>query len=379
MYKGKKQVQVNKLKDKMVLSETIYDEEGKILYSKGLKLNETRIQRIQDLNLAAIFIESDEVQGPVKKEGAGKPQQINEEANPSERELKKEELIQETKAEATSIVQEAFSKVLSDGSVKSEKIKLIVEKIIDMILSDQNLVLNLSSLNAMDDYLLSHSVNVCVLSLMTGVVLGFNQVKLMKLGSGALIHDIGKILVPQDILKLPRKLTQEEFDEVKQHTVYGHKILRDSFKYDEETATIALSHHERVDGSGYPHGLNQHQIPIFAKIVAITDVFDAITSKRVYCDEISFTEAISYLIREGRGVFDEEVLKKFITIIGHYPMGMQVILSTGETAIVTRPKPSVPVVKVIRDKNHHPLNNYYEIDLQKNPTVTILDVIFKAL
>lgn len=379
MYKGKKEIEINKLKDQMVLSETIYDEEGKILYSTGLKLNEKRIQRISRLDLTSIYIESNERDPSQLKEGLGLSRRIEEKPTKSEQEAKKECLIRETKEEAAVIVQEAFSKVMNDGSVKSDKIKKIVERILNMILDDPRLVLNLSSLNTMDDYLLSHSINVCVLSLMTGVVLGFNQMRLMKLGSGALIHDIGKILVSQEILNLPRALTVEEFEEVKQHTVYGYKILKDSFKYDDEAAGIALSHHERVDGSGYPHGLNKNQIPIFAKIVAIIDVFDAITSDRIYAKGVSFDEGIVYLIKEGRGVFDEDILKKFITIVGHYPLGMHVKLSTGDVAIVTKSKQSLPLVKVIKDKNNQVLQNYYEIDLQKNPGVTVIDVIFKVL
>lgn len=379
MSKGKREVPIQKLRDKMVLAEPIYDEEGKILYSKGLKLNDKRIQRISKLTLTSIYIEADGGDNTPSREVAPPPRAKVDVASKAERQAKKEKIIGETKAEAAEIVEAAFERVLKDGSVKSDKIKKIVETIIDMILNDPQLVLNLSNLNAMDDYLLSHSVNVCILSLMTGVVLGFNQTKLMKLGSGALIHDIGKILVPQDILKLPRKLTPEEFDLIKQHTVYGHKILKDSFKYDEATAAIALSHHERTDGAGYPQGLNQHQIPIFAKIVAVTDVFDALTTKRVYSDGVNFYDGVAYLIKEGRGHFDEDILKKFITIIGHYPLGMHVKLSTGETATVIKMRSALPVVKVVKDKSNRLLTNYYEIDLQKNPSVNIIDVFFKAL
>lgn len=379
MTNNRRQVPIDQLKERMVLAEPIYDEEGKILYSKGLRLNGNRIQRIKKLNKHDVLIEVEEILPYNTNAIIKTSNKINEDEVVDKQAQMKQILIEETKAEAVEIVEEAFEKVLKDGSVKSEKIKMIVDKIIEIILSDSKLVLNLSSLNAMDNYLLSHSVNVCVLSLMTGVVLGFNQAKLLKLGSGALIHDIGKILVDQDILNAPRKLTDQEFSLVKQHTSYGYKILKDSFKYDEETACIALSHHERMDGSGYPNKLNRTQIPMFAKIVGIVDVFDAMTTDKVYSDGATYYEGISHLVSEGRKSFDEDILKKFIMVIGHYPLGTHVRLSTGDLGLVTKLHPFMPVVKVIEDKNGQPLSNYYEIDLHKNPSVSIIDVIFKAL
>lgn len=379
MNKSRKQVQVQKLKEHMILGETIYDEEGKTLYTKGLKLNAKRIQRILNLNLSFIYIETENVAFGVGKTPRTNAKTLEENLIKDKQEAQKIKLIEATKAEAFEIAQNAFSKVLNDGSANSEQIKMIVEKIIEMILRDEQLVLNLSTLNAMDDYLLSHSVNVCILSIMTGIAMNLNQMQLLQLGSGALIHDIGKILVPQDLLKVPRALTLDEFEAIKQHTFYGYKILKDSFKYEDDVAAIALSHHERMDGSGYPQGLSQNQIPLFAKIIAIIDVFDAVTSDRVYCKSINYYDGIQLLIKEGPGFFDEEILKIFIIIIGHYSLGMHVKLSTGETGVVIKTRSSMPVVKIILDSNDQEEKDYYEIDLFKNKSVTIVDIILKVL
>ncbi len=367
---NKRQIEAKYLAEDMILAETIHDVDGKVLFSEGLKLNRKRIDRIQLLDKKVFFIEErtygESTVRPEVKETVG----IFEERAA----LRKSVILNETRNEASDIVRELLDEVLDDHSLKADKIKKIVERIINVVLMDDRVVLNLSNLSAIDDYLLSHSVNVCVLSLVTGIYSGLTQNKLMQLGTGALIHDIGKMLIPQDIYQKPGKLSESEFIEMQNHTIYGHKILKDTLKFEADTANIALYHHERMDGQGYPLQLTKHDIPIFAKIVAVADVFDAITSVRIYCDKISYYKGVEYIIEHADTQFDSEIVKKFITMIGYYPMGLFIKLNTGDIGQVMTKNKLCPIVRVTVDANGDKLLNYYEIDLYKNPGISIIDI-----
>lgn len=366
---NKSRMEVKLLQSGMILAEPIYDIDGKTLFSEGLKLNEKRIERIQLLELKTVEIEI--VEKMVKTKTVN---ESSKKYNVKSAEKRKQVILEETREEALRIVDETLNQVLSGISIKAEKVKLVVERMIDAILMNEQIIFNLSNLSSIDNYMLSHSVNVCVLSLVLGILLGFSHLKLVELGSGALIHDIGKILVPQDILLKPTKLTSDEYDIVKKHTIYGYRILRDNVKVSEASASIALSHHERMDGLGYPNAIKQHEIPIYAKIVAIVDVFDALTSNRAYADKMSYSYAIDYIIKNAGTQFDSEIVRKFVTIIGYYPFGMRVKLSSGDHGHVISYNKVNPVVKVTIDLNGNQLKEYYEIDLYKNPTITIIDI-----
>lgn len=371
---SKRTVASKKLRDGMVLAEPIYDIDGKMLFSEGLRLNAKRIERIMRLELMSVMVEESVYDEPMVNDDMVLETQSVRTILEEKQVIRKQQLLNETRNEAAVMVEDLFNHVLDDDTVKTEKIKRIVERLIEAILYDDQVVLNLSNLSTIDDYLLSHSVNVCIFSLVVGIYLGFSQPRLMKLGTGALIHDIGKILVSQKILTKPGPLTEDEFEEMKQHTIYGHKILKDTLKYGEESAAIPLYHHERIDGLGYPEQKKGHEIPLFAKIVCVADVFDAMTTDKVYSDKVSYYQGINYLIKQVNTQFDEDIVKKFITIIGFYPIGLPVKLSTGDIGQVISTNKKKPVVKVLLDANGNRLNNYYEIDLYKNPSISVIDV-----
>lgn len=191
----KRQVAARMLEEDMILAETIFDFDGKVLFNEGLRLNKKRIERILSLDKETCFIEERTLNAPVEKSTIMATSTLVEDKAA----YRKSVILNETREEATTIVQSLLEKVLDGHSLKADKIKKIVKQMIDVILMDDRVVFNLSNLSAIDDYLLSHSVNVCVLSLVTGIYFGLSQKNLMQLGTGALIHDIGKILIPQEI------------------------------------------------------------------------------------------------------------------------------------------------------------------------------------
>jgi HD-GYP domain-containing protein (c-di-GMP phosphodiesterase class II) len=141
------------------------------------------------------------------------------------------------------------------------------------------------------------------------------------LGVGALLHDIGKLKIPEEILKKPSQLTVEEFEEIKKHTTYGYEILKNFENISMESAFIALGHHERFDGSGYPLQLRGENIYQFARIVAVADVYDALTSDRVYRKKLKPHESVEYITSLGTDHFDKEIVDNFIKHIAVYQLG----------------------------------------------------------
>ena len=171
------------------------------------------------------------------------------------------------------------------------------------------------ALEARDDNTSSHSLNVTKYSMLLGEKLGLNEEKLRALSQGALLHDLGKIGIPDDILKKPGNLDESEFEVIKKHPMLTSDIL-DTLETSDHFAAIARSHHERWDGSGYPDGLNGEDIPLLARIVAIADAWDAMTSNRVYRDAMSENIALDIFEREkDSGQWDPFLVEKFITLI----------------------------------------------------------------
>ena len=171
------------------------------------------------------------------------------------------------------------------------------------------------ALEARDDNTSSHSLNVTKYSMLLGEQLGLDEERLRFLSQGALLHDLGKIGIPDDILKKPGNLDESEFEVIKKHPMLTSDIL-DTLETSDHFAAIARSHHERWDGSGYPDGLNGEDIPLLARIVAIADAWDAMTSNRVYRDAMSENIALDIFEREqDSGQWDPYLVEKFIKLI----------------------------------------------------------------
>lgn len=276
----------------------------------------------------------------------------------------KDEVLHDVKSQVKLIMSSPSIKVSVDGKKVSE----LVEKLILSILQSEDILTNLADIRTIDEYTFSHSVNVCVLSLVTGIGMGIRGDNLRDLGVGSMLHDIGKVMIDNDILQKPATLTNLEFNEVKKHTVYGNQILKNSKDISPTACMIALSHHERLDGSGYPNGTKGGEIHLPAKIVAIADVYDALTTNRVYRKKMMPHDVIDYLCSLANKHFDKTVLDAFIRHIAHYPVGTAVVLNSGEKGLVSRFNPyfpNRPVIRVVMDDTGNMLYKYKEVDLAK--------------
>jgi HD-GYP domain-containing protein (c-di-GMP phosphodiesterase class II) len=199
-------------------------------------------------------------------------------------------------------------------------------------------------------------------------------VRLVELGIGALLHDIGKILVPQDVLNKPENLEDDEYGILKLHTIRGYEALKHTKQFSEASLEAILSHHERCDGKGYPMGKSKDQLHVYAKIVSVADVFDAVTADKVYRKKEDPYRAMHLIIDELDTKFDREIVKKFLKVVGYYPLGLYVTLNNGEYGVITKVHQNRPTVRILYDMAGTPVRDNFIVDLLKNPSVAIVDI-----
>lgn len=237
--------------------------------------------------------------------------------------------------ETHSVVRDVLHDVRLGKTVESEKVGRAVSGLIDSIFRNQDALTSLTRLKGYDEYTFVHSVNVCVLSLALGRSLGLSRDDLGRMGVGALLHDTGKMRIPSGILNKTGKLSPEEFDIIKRHPVQGAELLTKAGGISESSVHVALQHHERRSGGGYPHGVTGIRIEAYAQIVSIMDVYDAMTTDRSYQKAFPAHEAIRKIFEWGKRDFNAKYVERFIQCVGIYPVGTLVELDTGEIAVVS--------------------------------------------
>ena len=261
-------------------------------------------------------------------------------------------------------------------SLNVSEIKNTVADIIDEIFNNsEDVLVNMIDIKNYDDYTFEHSVNVAVYSIILGKALNFSVRDLKKLGVGAILHDVGKILLPQEILLKKEKLNEEEYEIIQEHPKLGYDYIKNINEIDSASKSVILSHHERLNGSGYPKKNTNEEIHEFAKIVAITDVYDALTSDRIYRKRWPVHEAINYIMSNSDQKFDNYFVEKFIRNLAIYPNGTLVRLSNGKKAIVKEQNknyPTRPILRVIEDEAGN--EKIEEINLLKNLSIVINEV-----
>jgi HD-GYP domain-containing protein (c-di-GMP phosphodiesterase class II) len=341
-----RKVRLDKARTGVVVARAILSLDGVVLLSEGAVLTREYKEKLQNYGITEIYIEDH------FSEGITVP------------ELIRDEVITEVKSQVKKLMTSPSVKV----SVDVKKVGEIVERLIANILDSDKIVASLCDVRSIDEYTFSHSVNVSVISIVTGIGAGFKEDTLKDLGIGALLHDLGKVKVDDAILRKPGSLTSIEYDEVKRHTLYGYEILKNSGNISQDACDIALSHHERLDGSGYPRKLRNNDILTFARIVAIADVYDALTTDKVYRRKMMPHDVLDYMLSLGGKHFDKNLLDTFVRHIAYYPVGTAVILNSGEKGLVSEYNPyfpNRPVVRVVIDEDGHVLKKFREVDLSK--------------
>jgi putative nucleotidyltransferase with HDIG domain len=257
--------------------------------------------------------------------------------------------LQNVYIEAISHTKKIFYELVSGKPLNYQNVSCVVEKIFKSTDEYAQIIQCLEQINSMDEYTYTHSVNVAFYSMLIAKWLELSDRKVKTAIKAGLLHDIGKIKIPNEILNKKASLTREEFEIIKEHTILGYEMLKDVNEIDTEIKKAVLLHHERIDGSGYPYHFYSDNLNLYSKLVAIADVFDAMTSDRVYKSRSTPFEAFEMFMSTGVGIFDIKILKVFLNKLSGYLVGSRVLLSNGKTGeIVYIPLQNItyPIIRV---------------------------------
>lgn len=270
--------------------------------------------------------------------------------------------------EANRIVKGIISDIRLGRQIEMEKVEPLVENMVDSIFRHQDALIPLARLKTHDEYTFQHSVSVCALMVAFARGLKLSRDIIKEIAIGALLHDVGKAKVPDSILNKPAKLTDAEFAKMKSHVVQSIIILQNTPGISQIALDVAGQHHERFDGTGYPNKLKGDEISLYGQMGAIVDVYDAITSERVYHKGMPPTEALKKLLEWSKFHFSPEMVQTFIRTLGIYPSGSLVRLGNNRLGVVLEQnteKMLQPRVKVF----YHAEKRHYlppeEIDLAR--------------
>ncbi|MEO2267178.1 HD-GYP domain-containing protein [Pseudoalteromonas sp. YIC-656] len=281
--------------------------------------------------------------------------------------------------EAKNLQMKAFADIKAGLVIDVAPFKDVAQGFMDSVFRQQDALTCLTRMREKDAYLMEHSINVSILITIFAKHLRLDSQLTHELATGALLHDIGKIKISDDILQKPGKLTEQEFLEVQQHARFSKEILEQA-GLSGVAVEIAGYHHERIDGTGYPFGVKGEELSIYARMASIVDVYDALTAERVYKVGMTPIQAFK-LLNEGAGSkFDETLLTLFIQCIGVHPVGTLVKLSNHKVGIVSRSNPSNPLkptVKVFYNAKHGRYVEVEDINLAKGRTDITLEAAIK--
>lgn len=314
----------------MRLAKTVYSPDGRVLLSAGVTLQGSYIKKLQEFGHTAVFVSdgvADDIDLPTVVQ-------------------------QETRMEAVQVIHKVMSQIPQERLPDLTSVCRAVENLVDEIMAAKDLVVGMIDLKSLDGYTFAHSVNVAILSLMVGRTLGYSRGQLLEMGTGALLHDIGKCLVPQEILQKQGELTAPEFEQVKKHAELGFNTLRSQFDVGLMVAHVAFQHHERLDGTGYPRGLKGQDIIEYAKLVAVADVYDAVTSDRIYRSRLSPEAGLRILHEQAGTKLDEIFIRRLTSFVVPYPPATVVRLSDHSVALVVSVNVADfyrPQVRLMRD------------------------------
>lgn len=349
-------VPINAIRPGMINARPIYGRNQEMLLREGIPFNDQMIKHILDLGYNGIYIDYDR-----------------------DSDIPFVEVIDnQLRIEAVSKIKNAFltaEKQPSTQEILHQKKDIgdLLDKLIDDIIKNKHLMINMIDLKVFDDYTFYHSVNVAVIAMVLGVAKNLARSQLYKLGLSALLHDIGKIMISKSILDKPDRLTPEEFEIMKGHSEEGYSYLKNIYDVPVPIYMAVKFHHEQYNGSGYPSGLTKNDIPLFSKLIMIADVFDALTSDRVYRKGLSPSEAVEYIMGNSGQMFDPEVVDIFLKKVAPYPVGSAIQLSDNRVGIVTDNFEDFglrPTLKIIKENGSF-VESAYPVDLRSMDTLDV--------
>lgn len=337
-----------------ILARDVYSDMDTILMSAGITLKKEYAERLKTLNINYIYIEDELAQG------------INE-----------QEIIEKKiKEQCQDVVKETLQKYAYCGDAQLERLKAVAEEIIYDLLEQPEVMFNMEGVRQNSDSVYSHSLNVCALSVFVALRMKLPKEKVEEIAVGSILHDIGFSYLPIDYRNIRfEELTEKEFKEIKKHAIYGYSAIEKEAWISDAAKNIILSHHERLDGSGYPLRLRAEKIKLETRIVSVCDAFDCFVYG-YFTPQMKVHEAIEYIVSQGTTQFDLSVTQMFKNSVAAYPNGTIVITNEGEFGIVlyqNKGFPTRPVIRMIYDSGGNKYKEWVQKDLTKLLTLFIRD------
>jgi HD-GYP domain-containing protein (c-di-GMP phosphodiesterase class II) len=347
----------------MKLGKKIYNEEGLTLLVEGVELTQALINRLGQYGIDFIYV-----------------------ADPRTADIVIPQLLSdETRIKAIAEIRTSFRKIMNNSMKKKtagftqmgKAFGEVMNLIIDDLSSHKDAMIMLTNISVMDDYLFQHSLNVCIYSTVLGMAHGYNRSELMTLGLGSLLHDIGKTQIPYELLRKNAQLTEDEFSCMKKHTEYGFQLLKDEPNIPLLAAHCAFQHHERLNGSGYPRGIQGSDIHDYAKWIGLVDSYDAMTTHRVYRKAMLPHQAMEIIYTGTDTLYEKKKIELFRDKIAIYPLGVNVSLSTGEVGTVVGLNvmfPQRPTVRIMQSPEGQDISAPWDMDLSQKLSIMITGV-----
>lgn len=326
------------VKPGMVIDQAIIDRAGRVLIARKTALDDYLITSLMKMGVPGIYIrEGEEEEEEIEKEAPI----VNEVIEKRYEQIKVEDrakvrLSESVRKRVAEGVQYLYQDTKSASFVSETR--NITNDLMKAITDNDAIAVDISALKISDEYTFKHSVDVATMSMIVAKRYGFTREQVYEIGIAGLLHDIGKSQIPNEVLNKAGKLTDEEFALMKQHTLLGYKILTDKKDLSEDIKMGVLQHHEKTNGKGYPMGIEEDKINIFARIISVVDIYDALVTERPYKKPFSPRDAVE-MIMSMTGELDINVMRCFLESVILYPVGTDVPLSNGETARVIENNP----------------------------------------
>lgn len=337
-------VNVEKLNSEMILEQDVYTSSGNLLISGGTQLTNGLILKLLEFGIRHVAIK---------------------EVKPENIEYK---VFEKNYQESVDKIKDNFKVARYQNTVNMSEFENIVDNLLDKAKSGRGILSYMKLIEQKDEYTLQHSINVSIAAMLMGKWLNYSENDIKTLGTAAILHDIGKLFIPEAILNKSSKLNEAEFKVMKNHSKLGYKLLKDSNVDDDIILNAVLTHHERFNGEGYPFGLKGYKIGEFARIIAICDVYDAVTSNRVYKHKENPLEGLKVIFNDSYNGLDPYLCKVFLNNVIVAYCGSNAILNDGS------------VGKIIKIIPEDPTNPWIAIDdglydLHSSKNIEIIDII----
>lgn len=347
-----KRISANKLEVGMYITDQTRGVADGHMQQKGFIRREETLQKLRDKGISEFVIDTQK-----GKDSLFASPILSEDISFKPRVALKEERdkAQKVYGEARGLVNDVLNNAKLGKAIDVAPVEELAEDINNSILNNPNALQCLSQIREKDKYLLEHSVNVGILMSIFATYMGLDKKTVKELTTGGLLHDIGKIRVPSEVLNKPGKLTDDEWVEMKRHVVYGSAVLEKSEGISDIAKSICALHHEKLDGSGYPLGLTGDDINLYGRMAAVVDVYDAVTASRVYHDGMSPFKAMKLLLSLANTHLDQTLVYSFIRCMSVYPVGTVVELSNGRLGVVVESNiemPDKPILRVFFNMKH---------------------------